>query len=92
MSEENVKLVRGYYEAVQGVFGAYWEDPGSAAESLETGEVPPAGVEMLRYLHPNVEWKTALTGITYRAATTNWLAASTKLWTPRRTTESRSKR
>ena len=66
MSEENVELVRSYYEAVQGVFRAYWEDPGSAGESLETGEVPPAGVEMLRYLHPNVEWKTALTGVTYR--------------------------
>jgi ketosteroid isomerase-like protein len=66
MSEENVEVVRGYYEAVQGVFGAYWEDPGSAVDTLETGEVPPVGVEMLRYLHPNVEWKTALTGITYR--------------------------
>ncbi len=48
------------------VFGAYWEDPGSAADTLETGEVPSVAVEMLRYLHPNVEWKTALTGITYR--------------------------
>jgi ketosteroid isomerase-like protein len=66
MSEENVVLVRSYYEAVQGVFGAYWESPGSAADTLETGEVPPVGVEMLRYLHPNVEWKTALTGVTYR--------------------------
>jgi ketosteroid isomerase-like protein len=63
---ENVKVVRGYYEAVQGVFGAYWEAPGSVADTLEKGEVPPAGVEMLRYLHPNVEWKTALTGVTYR--------------------------
>jgi ketosteroid isomerase-like protein len=66
MSQENVEKVRGYYNAVQGVFGAYWEDPGSAADTLETGEVPQVGVEMLRYLHPNVEWKTALTGITYR--------------------------
>ncbi len=66
MSQENVELVRGYYGAMQRVFGAYWEDPGSAADTLETGEVPPVGVEMLRYLHPNVEWKTALTGITYR--------------------------
>ena len=66
MSEENVEVVRGYYEAVKGGFEAYWEDPGSAAEALEAGEVPAVAVEMLRYLHPNVEWKTALTGITYR--------------------------
>ena len=66
MSEENVEVVRGYYEAVKGVFEAYWEDPGSAAEALETGEVPAVAVEMLRYMHPNVEWKTALTGTTYR--------------------------
>ena len=29
------------------------------------GEVPAVAVEMLRYMHPNVEWKTAL-GTTYR--------------------------
>ena len=66
MSEENVEVVRGYYEAVKGGFEAYWEGPGSAADALEAGEVPAAAVEMLRYLHPNVEWKTALTGTTYR--------------------------
>ena len=67
----------GYYEAVKGVFEAYWEDPGSAADALETGEVPAVAVEMLRYMHPNVEWKTALTGTTYRGITA-WSGASTK--------------
>ena len=66
MSEENVALVRRYYEAVQSLFGAYWEEPASAADTLKTGQVPPVAVEMLRYLHPEVEWKTALTGATYR--------------------------
>jgi ketosteroid isomerase-like protein len=65
MSQENVELVRGYYKAVQGVFGAYWEDPGSAAESLEAGKVPPAGVRCSATC-TRMEGKTALTGITYR--------------------------
>jgi hypothetical protein len=66
MSQENVEIVRRYYEAVQRAFTAYWKGPRSVADSLKEGQVGPEGVEMIRYLHPNVEWTTALTGITYR--------------------------
>jgi ketosteroid isomerase-like protein len=66
MSQENVEIVRAYYHAVERAFEAYWEDPRSAVEALKAGEVNPQGVEMFRYLHPNVEWKTPLMSITYR--------------------------
>jgi ketosteroid isomerase-like protein len=66
MSQENVEVVRRYYEAVQRAFRAYWEDPRSVADSLQAGDVPPVAVEMIRCLNPDAEWKTALTGITYR--------------------------
>jgi ketosteroid isomerase-like protein len=66
MSQENVEIVRHYYEAVERGFRAYWEDPRSAEDSVNAGDIGPEGVEMARYLHPNAEWKTALTGVTYR--------------------------
>ena len=66
MSPENVDVVRRYYEAAQRAFAAYWEDPRSAVEAVKSGDVGPDVAEGMRYLHPNAEWKTALTGITYR--------------------------
>jgi ketosteroid isomerase-like protein len=66
MSEENVEVVRRYYEAVHRVLLAYWDAPRSAADSLRAGDIPPEVAEMMRWLHPNAEWKTALTGVTYR--------------------------
>jgi hypothetical protein len=66
MSQENVEVVRRYFEAVEGAFAAYWEDSRPAVEALKAGEVNPSGVEMYRYLHPNAEWKTPLMDITFR--------------------------
>ncbi len=66
MSQENVEIVRRYYEAVERAFEAYWDNPRSAEEAWNAGDVAPEGAEMARYVHPNMEWKTALTGITYR--------------------------
>ena len=66
MSEENVVVVRRYYEAAERTFAAYWEDPRSAVEAVKSGEIGPEAAEGLRYLHPNAEWKTALTGVTFR--------------------------
>ena len=65
MSQENIEIVRQFYEAVERGFRAYWEDPRSAEDSWNAGEVGDEGVEMARYVHPNAEWKTLLTGITY---------------------------
>ena len=64
MSQENVELVRRFFEAVDRLFAAYWQGPWSLADSLRAGEVPPEMVDVMRYLHPNIEWKSALIGIT----------------------------
>jgi|RhiMetdeSRZDD1v2_1073273.scaffolds.fasta_scaffold2453459_2 ketosteroid isomerase-like protein len=66
MSHENVEIVRRYIEAVYRVLQAYWKDPRSAKERLNAGELAPEGVELASFVHPNVQWKTALTGVTYR--------------------------
>jgi len=66
MSQENVEIVRRYFEAAGRAFAAYWQGPRSLADSLRAGEVPPEGADVMRYLHPNIEWKSALIGITTR--------------------------
>ena len=66
MSQENVEIVGRYYDAVDRAFLAYWEYLRSAADGLRAGEISPEAVEMMGCLHPSAEWKTALTGITYR--------------------------
>jgi ketosteroid isomerase-like protein len=66
MSQENVDLVRRYFEAVERVLAVYWQGPRSFADSLRAGEVPPEIADAMRYLHPNIEWKSALIGITAR--------------------------
>jgi ketosteroid isomerase-like protein len=66
MSQENVEIVRRFVEAVDRLFAAYWQGPWSLADSLRAGEVPPEMVDVMRYLHPNIEWKSALIGITTR--------------------------
>ena len=64
MSQENVELVRRFLEAVDRVYAAYWQAPRSLTDSLRAGEVPPEAADVMRYLHPNIEWKSALIGIT----------------------------
>ena len=64
MSQENVEIVRRYFEAVERAFAAYWQGPRSVADSLRAGEVRPELADVMRCLHPNIEWKSALIGIT----------------------------
>jgi ketosteroid isomerase-like protein len=66
MSQENVEIARRYFEAVERAFAAYWQAPHSIADSLRAGEVRPEGADVMRYLHPNIEWKSALIGVTTR--------------------------
>jgi ketosteroid isomerase-like protein len=66
MSQENVEIVRRYFEAVERVLAAYGQGSLSFADSLRAGEVPPEIVDAMRYWHPNIEWKSALIGITAR--------------------------
>jgi ketosteroid isomerase-like protein len=66
MSQENVEIVRRYFDAVDQALQAYWKDPRGAEDAVKGGELGPEGVEMTRHLHPNCEWKTLMAGITYR--------------------------
>src|SRR3954453_23323065 len=66
MSQENVELVRRFFEAVDRVFAASWQGPRSLADSLRASDARPEVADALRYLHPNIEWKSALIGITAR--------------------------
>ena len=66
MSQENVELVRRYFEAMERVFADYWQGPRSFADSLRAGEIPPEIADAMRYWHPDIEWKSALIGITTR--------------------------
>ena len=66
MSQENVEIVRRYFEAAERAFAAYWQGPRSVADSLRAGEVEPEIADAMRHLHPNIEWKSALIGITTR--------------------------
>jgi ketosteroid isomerase-like protein len=68
MSQENVEIVRRYYEAARRFFDAYWKNPRSLASALETEDFPE-GTAVLSYLHPEVECKpgaSALLGGTVR--------------------------
>jgi len=64
MAGEDVEVVRRFFEAAERAFEAYWESPWPVAEGLRSGDVEPNMAEAMRYLHPNVEWKSALTGVT----------------------------
>jgi ketosteroid isomerase-like protein len=66
MSQENVEVVRRYFEAAGRAFAAYWHSPRSVADTLRAGELEPEMADPWRYLHPNIEWKSALIGITAR--------------------------
>ena len=66
MSQENVELVRRYFEAMERVFAVHWQGPRSFADSLRAGEIPPEIADAMRNWHPNIEWKSALIGITTR--------------------------
>src|SRR2546426_244206 len=75
MSEENVEIVRGFIEAMQRFFEAYWENPRSIAAAVEADTLWPEYREVLTYVHPEVEWKTVLLGETHRG-----YLGTTKAW------------
>jgi ketosteroid isomerase-like protein len=66
MSQEHVEIVRSFMDAVQRFFNAYWEDPRSIADAVEADDLWPEYREVLTQVHPEVEWKTAFLGETYR--------------------------
>jgi ketosteroid isomerase-like protein len=59
MSQENVEIAKRFSNAFERASRAYWEDPRSIEEGLKPGKLGPEAAELIGYLHPEVEWKTA---------------------------------
>ena len=59
MSEENVELVRRYYEVFSAWLRAYWTNPGPLTET-------PGSEEILKHLDPEVEWDWLLSPKVFR--------------------------
>ena len=78
MSQENVEVVRRFYEAGQRSFDAYWKNPRPSAPALEAGDdLDPETEAVLAFLHPEVEYNAvpaALEGGTARGHL-GWLKA-----------------
>jgi ketosteroid isomerase-like protein len=60
MSQENVDVVRGHYEALNNWLESYWADPGQPL-----GETPRLD-EVFDRMDPEVEWDWALSSETFR--------------------------
>jgi hypothetical protein len=56
MAQENVEIVRRFYEAGQRSIDAYWENPRSGAAALDAGDLDPETAAVLAFLHPAVEY------------------------------------
>ena len=56
MSQENVEIVRRFYQAGQRSLEAYWKNPRSGAAALEAGDLDPETEAVLAFLHPEVEY------------------------------------
>jgi ketosteroid isomerase-like protein len=60
VSEENVRVVVGYFDAVARNLKLYRDEPRSYARQLENAEFDPASREILDRLHPDVRWRNLL--------------------------------
>jgi ketosteroid isomerase-like protein len=65
MSDEDVAFVRRGFEVVARAFDAYWRDPRSITQAMETDELWPEWRELFDLLDPAVEWKTLFLGTTF---------------------------
>jgi ketosteroid isomerase-like protein len=61
MSQENVELVRRFYEAAQRSLAAYWNNRRSGADALKAGDLDPETEAMLAFIHPEFEYSGLLT-------------------------------
>jgi ketosteroid isomerase-like protein len=66
MSQENVELVRRFFEAIGRAFDSYWKDPRSIAAALEAHDLWPEWERVFECVHPQIEWQTTFLGQTYR--------------------------
>jgi ketosteroid isomerase-like protein len=59
MSQENVEIVRRYFDAVKRGLDAHWDNPRSAAAAMSADELTPEQREVLGFTHVDVEWRNA---------------------------------
>ena len=59
MSQENVEIAQRFSKAFERASRAYWRNPRSLEDGLKTGDLSPEAAELMSYLHPEVEWRTA---------------------------------
>jgi ketosteroid isomerase-like protein len=58
MSQENVELVRRFFEAWERSMKAYWKKPRSIVEAVKADDLDHETQEMWKLLHPDVVWNT----------------------------------
>ena len=58
MSQENVEIVRRFFEASERFLKAYWKKPRSLAEALKANDLDHETEEMWKLVHPDVVWNT----------------------------------
>jgi ketosteroid isomerase-like protein len=67
MSQENVEIVRRYFEAVAQSLETYWVNPRSVTAAMnEAGDLPPEAREVFALMDPEVEWTTVFAGVSFR--------------------------
>ncbi len=59
MSQENVEIVRRYFDAVKRALDAHWDNPRSAAAAMSADDLNPAQREVVGFTHVDVEWRNA---------------------------------
>jgi ketosteroid isomerase-like protein len=65
MSQENVEVVRGFFEAVERLLEG-WDTSRSVLEAMKAGDLPPAAREALGHMASDAEWNPVFSGETYR--------------------------
>src|SRR6185295_11111686 len=66
MSQEDVKIVRRFFDAQAQVGEAYWKQPYSYAAAFRAGTLPPQAEALMSFVHPDVEWTPAFSTKTYQ--------------------------
>jgi hypothetical protein len=66
MSQENVEIVRRFFEAQAQVGEAYWKQPYSNAAAFQAGTLPPEAEALMSFVHRDLEWTPAFSTKTYR--------------------------
>ena len=57
MSEENVEIVRRFFDATERSMSSYWRDPRSITEAYEADDLTTEGEEALSFFDPGIVWK-----------------------------------